>query len=429
VTRFPRFPRYRPCWLPTFTCLVALTLSPVASAAASTIAPGRDSTIAFTQVSVIPMDSDRVLGGQTVIVTDGRIVAIGPSSTVSVPRGAQQIDGRGKFLIPGLADMHVHLGFTDTTSAIQSLMIFARAGVTSVRNMDYIPWGKHYVPGFVLQLRARTASRQLIGPRIYTSGQWDIGDTTPAFHSPFVDTTIPNYVLDHMRRYKAAGYDFVKIHDETLPTYRLVVAAAKQVGLPFEGHVPPGVPLQEALEAHQVSIEHLTGYPYADTTKFAALVAATKAAGTWICPTLVSRPKKSVLAMSRLVNALQRGGVGLLSGTDFGGWFDVLKGMASLPRELQYLVWAGLTPYQALVTSTRNPALFFGTFQETGTIAVGKRADLVLLNANPLDDIANVMKVDGVVLYGRWFTAADLTDRITTARKNRTDKPASPLGF
>lgn len=398
------------------------------------IAPAaHDSTTAFVDVSVIPMDRDRVMVHQTVIVSNGRIAALGPSATTLIPRGARRIDGRGKFLLPGLADMHVHLGYiNDSTDAIRSLVVLAASGVTTVRNMDNRPFGAEYTRGFVLGLRARTASGALIGPRIYTSGPWNPDDHATG-GSPVIDTMVPHYVLDRIRRYKADGYDFVKVHDENPAAYRQVVAAAKQVGIPVEGHVTPGLTLQEALANHQVSIEHLLGYPVGppfsdsietDPAKIAALVAATKAAGTWNCPTLAVWGDDSMMTAPRyrFVKALQDGGAGLLSGTDWGLFPDssfagYVKDQAVVLTELQDFVWAGLTPYQALATSTRNPAQLFGTFKETGTVTVGKRADLVLLDANPLENIANVRRVAGVVLDGRWFTHAALMQHVNAAQQ------------
>jgi imidazolonepropionase-like amidohydrolase len=252
----------------------------------------------------------------------------------------------------------------------------------------------------------------LIGPRIYTSGHWSIAGNVG---SPFIDSTVPDYVLQKIRAYKAAGFDFIKVHDENLNAYRQVVAAAKQVGIPVAGHVPDGIPLDTVLAAHQASIEHLTGYDVGDTAKTRALVAATKAAGVWNCPTL-DLAYDPVAAHSRFTKALQDGGAGLLSGTDWGGWCDEMWSpnwdVAVLAREFQAMVHAGLTPYQVLATSTRNVAQYFGTLQETGTVEVGKRADLALANGNPLTDIKNATDITGVVLNGHWFTRVDLRQRL-----------------
>jgi imidazolonepropionase-like amidohydrolase len=426
---------------------------------------------AFVDVSVIPMDSERILTGQTVLVQNGRITALGPMGQVQLPAGAMRIDGRGKVLIPGLADMHAHLQPYDSAMAERMLFLWLANGVTTIRNMDYLHFPMYFGRSFklsrisgrsVLQLRARIAAGELLGPRIYTSGPWGrqrAGDsmmTITRLGQPFTLGTQED--ADQLiAAYKAAGYDFIKVHDENDSLYAQLVRAAHKVGIPFAGHVPNGVSLEHVLEAHQSSIEHLSGYNrrLESPSNIPALVTAIKSAGVWNCPTLLivalnarqigfatkvqwpeeryfsatthklhdslrideeQHPADTVeafqllAAQRQLVKALQDSGAGLLLGTDSPAK-SILPGFG-VHRELQALVQAGLTPYQALTTGTRNVAAYFGTLNESGTVAVGKRADLVLLDANPLEDIRNTTRISGVMITGRWLPKAELDRRL-----------------
>lgn len=457
---------------------------------------------AFIDVAVIPMDREVVLPHQTVVVTGDRITALGPVSRIHVPATAMRIDGRGKYLIPGLADMHTHIGSRDSASAAQALLLWLASGVTTIRNVDYIPPGilpNHDLDGaFLLRLRARAAAGTLLSPRIYTSGAWAppqylgglwrrIADTSPRLDS----------IATYVAAYKAAGYDFLKIHDEPAVVAESVAAAARRIGLPVVGHVPADLPLQGALQAGFTSIEHLTGYLAAlvrgtaspaskvaliegrtmrdasdpaflaamretlDVQRIPALAQATQRAGVWNCPTLelqalsgddvrddtlahwpelrgapaprleqwrAARPRNNGAARSvtgaggtldayaQLLHAFESTGAGLLSGTDAQSAIDgyLVPGFA-LHRELAALVHAGLTPYQALLTSTRNVAAYFGTQAESGTVTVGKRADLVLLGGNPLGDIRETTHIVGVMRAGQWWPQATLAPRVAAA--------------
>jgi imidazolonepropionase-like amidohydrolase len=428
--------------------------------------------MAFVDVSVIPMDSERILTEQTVLVQNGRITAIGPVGQVRVPAGTTQIDGHGKVLIPGLADMHAHLQLHDSVEAEHALFMLLANGVTTIRNMDYLHFPMYFGRKFklsrisgksVLQLRARIAAGELLGPRIYTSGPW--GRHSPGDSMMTMDRLGQPVTLGTQEdadqliaAYKAAGYDFIKVHDEDDSLYAQLVRAAHKVGIPFAGHVPNGVSLKHVLEAHQSSIEHSTGYYrefQKDSYNIPALATATKSAGVWNCPTLLletlnarqigfatkvqwpeeryflaATQKKHdslgkdeqqhpadtqeafrlLTAQRQLVKALQDSGAGLLLGTDSPA-MGILPGFG-VHRELQALVQAGLTPYQALTTGTRNVAAYFGTLNESGTVAVGKRADLVLLDANPLEDIRNTTRISGVMITGRWLPKAELDRRL-----------------
>ena len=419
---------------------------------------------AFVDVAVAAMETPALAPHQTVIVGDQGVVALGPAATVAVPAGATVIDGRGKFLIPGLHDMHVHL---DNTRGM--LELFVAAGVTTVRNMAGSPR--------TVALRALTRSGALLGPTIYTAG-------------PFVDGARPRWeasasvvtaadaervIADHV----AAGYDFVKIYNGlTVAAYDAVAAAAKAHGLRIVGHVPFKVPLQHALDVGQASIEHLFGYAvaveradspvrhqqttagiikrwmYADPAKLPELAADTVRHGVWNTPTLVTAVAYGDLyrgktpsdsgdleaispdwrarwdpahsphhyerairhAMEQahdqalenelaMVRALAAAGARLLAGTDTPNPY-VVPG-ASLHHELALLVAAGLSPYAALRAATIDAGEFLGDPHD-GRIAAGAHADLVLLDADPLADIHAVDRIAGVMVHGRWLAAADL---------------------
>lgn len=421
---------------------------------------------AFINVSVVPMDRDRVLSGQTVIVEGDRITAVGATGSVAVPADAVRIEGRGKFLIPGLAEMHAHIppGRQVADSTIERVLaLFALNGVTTVRGMLGDP--RH------LPLRDRAARGELLSPTIYSSSPSVNGNTMRT----------PAAAADSVTTYRRAGYDFLKIHPGlSREVFDTIAATAKRVGIRFAGHVPLDVGIERAIEAGYWSVDHFDGVmeglvpatrPFtaaedgffglglidrADERRIPVLAAKAKAAGVWVVPTetlmrhivgnysvdemrgwpelkymtagevagwvrttAAMRGDTTVSAASkarylgfrnRLIKEFHRAGVGFLLGSDAPQVWNV-PGF-SLRRELRYLVDAGLTPFQALESGTRNVAVYFGTEAATGTIAAGKRADLVLLDGNPLQDIANVGRQSGVMVRGRWLDQAEIASRL-----------------
>jgi imidazolonepropionase-like amidohydrolase len=416
--------------------------------------------IAFVDATVVPMDRAGALPHTTVIVRGDRIVAVGPTASVQVPAGARTIDARGKWLIPGLADMHVH------TFDPRQLALFVTRGVTTVR----ILWGD---PATIGARDAIKRGDRRLAPTIYTAGE--IVDGDPPIWPGSIGVKTAAEATAVVERQHAAGYDYVKVYS-LLPAdaYDAIVQTAGKLGMPVIGHVPYSVGLGRALAAKQRSIEHLEGYArfverddspvrdakdfkaragsykYADEAKLADAIARTKAAGTFNCPTLVvfdriahldhpdvTRPELAYVSRAQIAMwdpkmdfrfrnstsddfAIMRGrvewgqtvvkrlvdaGAPVLAGTDVGNpW--LVPGY-SLHAELVLLAGAKLTPQQVLATATTNPARFFGA-TDAGAIATNARADLVLLDGDPLADIANTQKIAGVMLRGRWLPETEL---------------------
>jgi imidazolonepropionase-like amidohydrolase len=437
--------------------------------------------VAFTNVSVIPMDRERVLPGQTVLVRDGRIVAVGSAASVRVPTGARRVDGAGKFLIPGLADMHAHLlsdAAVPDSVAPDELRIMLANGVTTARLMIGTP---EQFP-----LRARVASGEIPGPALYLASPQFAGRVygdSAHFNGRAVAT--PEQARAAVREVADAGYDFIKLTVLiSVPVYEAVIDEAAKRGIRVIGHVDPQVGLARALAAGQ-QIEHLNMYfeaalrdgapmtasvsdyliyrpanweslDWLDDARLDSLGRATAAAGVWSSPTLTffklafaigqpdsvieARPDYAVLpdslrrqmregrdyfwnnppsaerraryidARNRIVRAIHQAGGRILAGSDSPEFF-LLYGW-TLHRELESLVEAGLPPFAALEAATRNPAEWLGTLAESGTVEPGKRADLVLLDANPLEDIRNTQRIAGVMRAGRWYPAAELSRMI-----------------
>lgn len=409
-------------------------------------------TTVFVDVSVVPMDRERVLSRQTVVVRDGRIVALGAVGRTSVPAGATRIDGRGKFLMPGLSDCHAHNVGNGT-----GLFAYLANGVTTVRDMHGGGPASR-----ALEAKRAVEGGAVLGPRIYTAGDPDV----PVWHEPMVYPDAPPFGGDPAvaargtAALKAAGHDFVKVYGWPRPVYDSILAVAREIGLPIAGHVPEDIGLVGALRDRWASIEHLgtggTGSGYfeavtglamhdtaawmrpdlrLDTVRLRDVAEATRDAGVWNCPTLNAIAARGDTAIfqtlsgpfalgvrwnwwrnrvaPQVVKALQDAGAGLLLGTD-GDAFAVHE-------ELRALVEAGLTPYQALAAGTRNLAEFLGTADSTGTIAIGKVADLVLLHGNPLDDISYTAGSSGVVVRGRWIPRVEIDaqlDRLGQADPN-----------
>ncbi len=439
------------------------TLLGAAIAAAVLASPSQpvtqSATTAFVGVSVLTMDSDAVLADHTVIVSDGKIASVAPAAKAQLPAGAARVDGKGKFLMPGLAEMHAHIpGGAATDQAVErTLFLYAANGITTIRGMLGDP--RHLV------YRERAAKGEIVSPRIYTSG--------PSFNGKTA-STIP-MAVEAVIAQKKAGYDLLKIHPGVpRDVFDALAAKADELRIPFAGHVPAAVGLTRALEAKYASIDHLDGYvealtpnPSADSqffgtnlmsavdeSKFAGIVSASKAAGVWQVPTqvlmdnllndlptttLAERPEmkfvipqealKNWIAQRdkfqqipqadrakllgirrRFIKALHDAGVPFALGSDAPQLWNV-PGF-SAHRELRSLVDAGLTPFQALTTGTKNVGTYFKTESTTGTIAAGKRADLVLLDANPLQNIDNSMKIAGVMVNGRWMAKAEIDKRL-----------------
>ena len=423
------------------------------------LSQSQQAATAFVNVNVIPMDRERVLEDQTVVIQDRRIIALGPHSSTQIPNGATRIDGRDKYLIPGLAEMHAHIpaGSVGDSDVQRVLFLYVANGVTVVRGMLGHP--SH------LELKERVLSDDVLAPTIYTSG--------PSLNGRSIPT--PTAAARAVTEQHAAGYDFLKIHPGVRrAVFDTLAATAKRLGMRFAGHVPADVGLARALEAGYWSIDHLDGYAEAlapgrttaagffglslvrslDDARIDSLAAETRAAGVWNVPTEVlienivageepdvmarwpemryvpprtvegwidrtSRQRDAVALEARwrfvsirhrLIKALYDAGAGIVLGSDAPQVWNV-PGF-SAHRELARMVDAGLTPYQALEIATSNVARFLGAQDVSGTIAEGKRADLVLLDANPLDEITATSRQAGVMLRGRWLSRAEIEERL-----------------
>ena len=427
--------------------------------------------VAFVDVTVVPLDRNRTLEHQTVVVQGDRIVALGAAARTAIPAGAMRIDGQGKYLMPGLAEMHAHVvgGNNPNHEQINRdiLFLYVANGITSIRAMLGAP--------NQLPLREQLRRGEVLGPTMYVSAPSLNGNSAPN----------PDTAIKLVRAHKAAGYDFLKIHPGlSRETYDAIVRTAKEVGLTWAGHVPAAVGLQHAIESGQSTVDHLDGVLEAavpdsigirlqsntasfaefvnnvQPARFAALAQQMKSAGVWNVPTILvwenlysqaespeqmgARaemkywPKSAVanyvnqkrnqiaqqqqqgltpdlaarylLLRRQALKAVVDAGTPLLMGTDSPQLFMV-PGYA-LHRELGIIASVGVTPFQIYESGAKNVARYVaeqlkqdGRF---GTVAVGNRADLVLLDANPLASVANLTKRSGVMVRGRWVSAVEI---------------------
>jgi imidazolonepropionase-like amidohydrolase len=459
------------------------------------LTPLRAQTLIIQRVTVIDVVSPTPLKDVSVVVSGGRILAIGKK--LKVPAGAQVIDARGKFLIPGLWDMHMHLGLPDAFFP----MLVAN-GITGVREM---------FSGIPLPLIQQWRARSDV-PRIVASGFLDgpLMLSAPSIPPGAIAVSTDAQARFAVHLLAQSGYDFLKVYND-LPreAYFAIAQEARAIGIPFAGHVPEAVSPLEAAEAGQRSQEHLINILLACSTKEDALradrlrvmnddqisgearlrvlgfpdpadfldsegkdtyskdkadtlFAAFVRNGVWHTPTLAllhgfgygddlvkdpsfhympeswrktahprEKPYMQDLSPTQfdeltariralleryklLVRDMHRAGVEFLAGTDTSLTNPVIPGVG-LHQELALLVESGFTPLEALATATRNPARYFGALNQIGTIELGKVADLVLLDANPLVDIHNTQKIRGVVMRGRYFSRADLDGMLERA--------------
>lgn len=439
-------------FIPRYAALVVALVCPFSKSLSQ--APA-DSTIVITNVNVLPMDRERVLARQTVVVEGGRITRIGAASDVRIPAGAHTIDGAGKYLIPGLVDVHVHLASNPEDEQHALLKLFVANGVTTVVNLRGTPQ--------ILDLRAAVAASRVFGPTIYTAG--------PYVNEPFFTT--PDEVEQAVVAQQRAGYDFVKMHGNlSREAYARLMAVSRREGIRVIGHAPRNLGIAVMIAERQYAVAHAEEFIY-DTTSSSRDPAQIEAeipglgrsmaqAHIWLMPNLtafktigwevqdldavLARPEMHFLpttvrngwgpatnpytlriskdrypgimalygVLEKLVRGFQAAGVRMLVGTDAMNT-GVVPGF-SAHDELADLVTAGLTPFQALRAATANAAEFLDTGAQRGTVAVGQNADLVLLDANPLENIANSRRIAGVALRGRWLSRSDLDQLLQDVR-------------
>jgi imidazolonepropionase-like amidohydrolase len=427
---------------------------------ASSATPLPAQAIAVTRVTVIDGTSSRPRANQTVIVDGNRIVSVGPATSARVPAGARVVDGRGKFLVPGFWDMHVH---TAITGGRELLALYVANGVTGVRDMAGT-WDT------LTTWRTEIANRQLVGPRIIASGPYLEGGDVPIPHLTTRNAAEARVGVDSLVALKV---DFIKVHSQlNAETFFAIARRARERGIVFAGHVPRVVGSAAASDSGQKSIEHLLAIPApctrADSIALAPRFTVQSALGrcsseslaplyrkfvrngTYVTPTFTAQVEvaywptralpgdslarylprvvrdyvaeifpmpdsippnadsvgRAMLAKRmRQVAEMQRAGVRILTGTD-APLRNSPPGFG-LHEELTLLARGGMTPFDILRSATLEPARYLGMLDSAGTVSRGNLADLVLLDANPLVDINNTRRISAVIANGRLFTGED----------------------
>ncbi len=428
--------------------LVALGCSRGGGDGGKTHARGAEGDVAIVGATVVPMDREGALRDHTVLVRGDRIVAVAPAAEIDAG-AATVVDGHGKWLVPGLADMHVHI------TEESQLPLFPLNGVTVVRDLFGAP--------VHLRWRDAIARGQTMGPVLIQAGPIMDGDP-PTWPGSAVVTSA-DAARREVQAQKKAGYDWIKVYNGlAADVYQAILAEAKAQGVPVGGHVPKAVGIEAALTSGQRSIEHLDGYvPFrGDVHADDAIAKRTAAQPVWNVPTLIVTENfahmdhPEALARTRgldmmspamraswdpkndfrlktftpemfeegrrrnetrraLVGKLQRAGAKVVLGTDTGNPY-VVPGFA-VHEELKLLVASGLTPWQALRAATTSAAEMLGTQGAFGVIAPGARADLLLVDRDPLADVAALADPPVVVVRGAVHRRGDMLAAIKSAHK------------
>jgi len=428
----------------------AIQLVSLLALVSSAAAWAQPNSLAITGTTVIDVSTGGLRPNTTVVIRGNVIAAVG--DRLQIPAGSTVVDGRGKFLIPGLWDMHAHHEGTGEAS----LPLFVANGVTGTRDMGS-------ALDFILPLRQRISSGQVLGPAIVAAGP--ILDDAPAGWPFRLRVRTAQEAREAVQMLKRRGVDFIKVHDHTpRDAYFAIADEAKRQGLPFAGHVPAGVTIAEAVEAGQRSIEHLAnfrvftecsgGRDYRPSQCMSLFEQFAKR-GVWQTPTLAFMRKlltintsssdaeadhvayaspglkkvwadnqresnaspERIRAFLTLADAslpavrdMHRAGVGILAGCD-----GLVPGFC-LADELTMMVRAGLSPLAALQTATIDPARYLGKERSVGSVESTKIADLVLLDANPIKDIANIRHINAVIVRGKLLRRSELDTMLKKAR-------------
>lgn len=442
--------------------------------------PAQSAPIALTHISVVNVETGQLEADRTVVIAGNRITAVGPASEVRIPGGTRVVESRGKFLIPGLWDMHVHAAYPGLDALFLPALL--ANGITGVRDMfSSIPNRD--------SSRAKVARGEIAGPRIVGSGH--ILDGTPPIWPGSVAVKNGAEATRAVDSLKRAGADFIKVYSRLTPEQFFAAAReSRRLRIPFAGHVPQLVAASAASDSGMASVEHLTNFLFGCSSKEDLLLkelaeAAAKGPdsmgvvargqvepvlasfdpercralagrlvknGTWMVPTITVlhsvaflddstlqldprlkyvpgwfrrgwnpkedfrfkmltardwlRRKAAYQRQLDIIRVLHREGVRFLAGTDLANPF-IFPGF-SLHEELRNLVAQGFTPVEALRAATLSPAVYLNSADSLGTVAAGKLADLVVLDANPLSNIGNTEKIRAVIAAGRFYDRAAL---------------------
>ncbi|MEX0723121.1 MAG: amidohydrolase family protein [Gracilimonas sp.] len=411
--------------------------------------------ILFTNVNVVTMNYDEVLENQTVVIEGDRIVEVGLATEVVAPSGATIIDGTGKYLMPGLAEMHGHVpptnpgpdapDYFDEEYVESTLFLYISAGITTVRGML----------GYEdqLTLKDRVNSGQLIGPNLYLAG--------PSFNGNTISS--PEQAAERVREHKEEGWDLLKVHPGlTQDQYDAMAEAANEVGITFGGHVPADVGVIHAIESGQITIDHVDGYvDYLREfdgsemeEKLEEVIQLTKENDVWIVPTMAlwetiigaadyeamkeydelkyipeavkqnyfdfadnpqsgystDNPEEHAELRRKILEEMNKAGVKILMGTDAPQLFSV-PGI-SIHRELPHMKAAGMSNFEIIQSGTKNVGDYFSEWDDFGTISEGQRADLILIDGNPLNDLSVIQDHSGVMVQGKWYSREMIDDRL-----------------
>lgn len=424
---------------------------------------------AFVDANILTMTGDGILSNHTLLVKDGKIEAIGPSSELDVPAGATAIQASGKYIMPGLAEMHAHIPVPqegNDSLVRETLFLYLSRGVTTIRGMLGNPYH--------LELKEMIDRDSILSPRVFTSSPSLNGNTVPT----------PEEARRLVTQYQKDGYDFLKIHPGIpLAAFDEMVKTSREVGITFSGHVPQPVGIRHALDARYASIDHLDGYlsglasqddwakldnnigffgyrtvPHADEAEIAVLAQKTKDNGVWVVPTqslftrwfspddpaaMANEPemkymsgrtryqwrqskqnaigdpeykeeqwRKMIDLRQKLLRALHEAEVPILLGSDAPQVFNV-PGF-SLEHEMNAMKDAGLSNEVILTSGTVNPARFFKQEGDFGTIQKGASADLLLLSGNPLEDLSQTWAQEGVMVRGYWMPKDMIDEQLRT---------------
>ena len=426
--------------------------------------------ILISDVSFIDVRTGKLIEKQHIVIDSGKIKKIAPSIS-NINDYRIKIDGTGKYLMPGLAEMHAHIPPPETSWVRQQevLFLYISQGITTIRGMLGDP--SH------LNLRQMANEGKIVSPRIFTA--------SPSLNGNSV-TTIEE-AIEKVTAYEKAGYDFLKIHPGIeREVFGQVVKTANDLGIPFAGHVPVDVGIRNALQSNYASIDHVDGFleglvpesenidptengffgfaftPLADIGKVDELVQMAKKHKVWIVPTqslferwfapidadeLLKQPEMIYMPAStlkdwkkrkeastidptfneaqwkkfdsirkHLISALNKEGHGMLLGSDAPQLFNV-PGF-SIHHEIQGMLGAGMTPLEIIQSGTIHPAAYFNMEDAFGEIKVGLDADLVLLEANPLDDMQALKRVFGVMLKGKWISKEEIQEKLAMVAAN-----------